>query len=117
MTRIIRTGRRTGPRERTRDIDLRTTHPAHPAEDHLRLRSARGDAIVELVDHRVPHPDIAAQTPPERLMATLLEQLERGALLLHPGVVAEVENPPPIGLGAIDHVLRRRVSEMLTEHL
>src|SRR5829696_5225256 len=52
-------------------------------------RSARRDACVEVVDHLVPHVDVAPQAAPERLRAAGLEQLERRALLLHPRVVAE----------------------------
>ncbi len=46
-----------------------------------------------------------------------LEQIEWRALLFDPGVVAEVEDAAPVGLGAVDHVVGADRPEVLTEHL
>src|SRR6187402_3435586 len=64
-----------------------------PRPDGWGARRSRGDAGVELGDHLVPHAEVAAQAAPEVLAPALLEQVERRALLLDPGVVAEVEDP------------------------
>src|SRR4051794_9243401 len=54
--------------------------------------SARRDLRVEVDDHLVPDRQVTTQVAPEVLVAARLEQLERRALLLDPGVVAEVED-------------------------
>ena len=63
------------------------------------------DLRVELVDQLVPAAHDLAGRRPERLVAPGLELLDRHALLLHPGEVAEVEDPVALGARRLEDVV------------
>ena len=74
----------------------RAPQPAQTSGWQARGRSQRlqhARAGVELVDHARPTPAALAQLAPEGRVAPGLEVLDRDALLLDPGEVAEVEDP------------------------
>ena len=72
---------------------------------------------VELVDQVVPHRHHLEQRGPEVRVATRLEVLERDALLLDPGVVAEVEDPLAVEPSELGEVVGRRAEQVLAEDL
>src|SRR5882762_666866 len=90
---------------------LRVTRPSHAGSGRVpwyvgkapRSRSStmlsEAGPLVELGDQPVPDGSVLAQAPPETLSSTLLEFIDRHALLLDPGIVAEVEYPRPFGVG------------------
>src|SRR5439155_25891812 len=72
---------------------------------------------VELGDQRVPDGYRAPQLSPKALRTAPFERVERHALLLDPGVVAEVEDARALGVGQFEHIVVGRAEQMLAEHL
>ena len=62
-------------------------------------------------------PDEVVDAAPEGGAPAGLEVLERDALLLDPGVVAEVEDPLPVDARELEQVVGRRAEQVLAEHL
>src|SRR6266542_2331516 len=104
-----------------------------PQPEHtIRLRMAGGSGsvrvsvtpsrrhagpAVELLDHGVPHRDDVLELAPPRLVAPHGELLQRDPLLLHPGEVAEVEDPLPVPQRGLQVVVRAHAGHVLSEHL
>ncbi len=73
--------------------------------------------LVELGDQPVPDGSGLVQAPPEALSATLLEFIDRHALLLDPSEVAEVEYPRPLAVGQFEDFVVGGTKQMLAEDL
>src|SRR5688500_16853246 len=83
----------------------------HP-EPPLRPRLAFTDSLVrpgglgvEILDQRVPCRQAVGDAVPERLRPASLEILDADALLLDPGVIAEVEDLAPGLIRQLHHVV------------
>ena len=82
-----------------------------------RLQEAAADRPFSSVDEIVPDRHEIKQGPPEALVPSSLELFNRDALLFDPGVVAEVEDPRPIVVGALKEVVLARSKEVLADDL
>src|SRR5260370_10817630 len=60
---------------------------------------------VECLDQRVPAGDRGLKSAPKALLPPPVELVERHALLLDPGVIAEIEDALAIDPGELDHVI------------
>ena len=83
------------------------------ASDLVRPR----DLGVEILDQPVPLRKAVGDAVPERLRPAALEILDADALLLDPGVVAEVENLAPQLIGQLHHIVGRDRGQAGAENL
>src|SRR3990172_4228337 len=68
-------------------------------------RAQRPRVRVEIRDELVPGGNRCLELRPECGVQSAVEISGRHALLLDPGVVAEVENPPPVHMRQLDPVI------------
>ena len=71
---------------------------------------------VELLDQPVPLRQAVGDPVPERLRPAALEILDADALLLDPGVVAEIEDLAPQLVGELDDIVGRSRRQAGAEH-
>src|SRR5688572_1168403 len=78
---------------------------------------SRPGVFVEIRDELVPRRNRSLQLRPECGVLAAVEVFDRHALLLDPGVVAEVENAPPVGICQLDEVIVGYTLEVMPEDL
>ena len=81
------------------------------------LAISKSGGGVELADQRVPGRQGVAQPGPETLGAAALERRQRHALLLDPGIIAEIEDAGTLVMGQFEHIVVGDAGEVLAEHL
>src|SRR4029077_10548611 len=72
---------------------------------------------VEILDQEVPRRNAVHQRSPEILVLAAVEILDRDALLLDPGVVAEIKYPLAIDVAKLHHVIVGDAFQMVAENL
>ena len=105
--------------QRLGDVDVRAAHRTWPARRQWPVHTAFSPPRAALNSVIISsHTGRKRRRPRQNSCdAAGLEQLERRALLLDPGVVAEVEDAVAVALGALDGVGGRHVGEVLAPHL
>src|SRR6266511_2125812 len=113
-----RSGSAAAPCRTAPDSSEPCCRPVCPWSLPYRSAGAGGaDLRVEILDQMIPHRYRLHETAPESLVLAPFEIIDRYALLLHPGEVAEIENTLAVEMGQLEHVVVRDPFQMAAEDL